>query len=528
MMMNNNMKRFLISLGFGLIAVSVAAKVYTATDKACYIAGESILCSVFCSDADALAYVELYGDEGFVCQTKIALDSGRGGGSLQLPVTIPTGNYCLVSYTASGSADRQTLAIFNCFSTARCKSVRVDNSVELSRPGVREVPSFGLKYSVEDGHLLVENTSSKAFSGYLSLVLDDCLESQYDDKSHSITFFTPDRLSQREAAAANARGGERDGDVIRGRIAGPDAESVVKVEALTALISFPGSMTDIYSARMNDDCTLVIPTENVYGNRDIACTLYGLPEGSRCHIELEPERFSGPVPDIPAMVLSNSMAGALNARAAALVAQNRDSVTVTLPVRRPHFFFERERRVFHLDDYNRFPTMEEEFVEILKLIRGVKRDGVRVIQVASHDDAHDVNAFAWGNSLVMIDGVPVFDHSIVWNYDPALVSDVEIFPYSYALGFRKYEGVVNFKTFKGNLPGVVFDDNVRFYDFVGCSFPTVHHGTNTLWWHPLVELEPGAVLRLDCSGAAAGQYKITAEGIAADGSIMNLSGVISL
>lgn len=527
-MMNNTMKRLLVSLGLGLIALSAAAKVYTATDKTCYLAGESIFCSVFCSDADALAYVELYGDEGFVCQTKIAMDSGRGGGSMQLPVTVPTGNYTLVSYTASGSYDSQALAIFNCFSTVRCKSVTVDNSVELPQPASSVLPSFGLKYHMENGCLYVENASPKAFKGYLSVAVDDGLEDLYRDKTHSITSFIPERLSLRDETAANAEGGERDGDVIRGRLVGPDAQSVVNMETLTALISFPGSMTDIYSARINDDCTLVVPTENVYGNRDVACTVYGLPEGSRCHIELDPERFSGTLPEIPAMVLSSSMSGALNARAMAFVGQKLDSVGVSLPVRRTHFFFDREKTVFHLDDYNRFPTMEEEFVEVLKMIRCVKKDGVRVIQTACHEDAHSINSFTWGNSLVMIDGVPVFDHSIVWNYDPALVKDVEIYPYTYALGYRKYEGVVNFKTFKGNLPGVVFDDNVRFYDFVGCSFPAVHHGKNTLWWHPLLELEPGGVLKLDCTDAVPGRYKITAEGIATDGSIVNLSGVVSL
>ena len=51
---------------------------------------------------------------------------------------------------------------------------------------------------------------------------------------------------------------------------------------------------------------------------------------------------------------------------------------------------------------------------------------------------------------LMIDGVPVFDHELFMNYDPALVKAVEVYPSVYSFGDRSYEGGANFVTFKGN------------------------------------------------------------------------------
>ena len=63
-------------------------------------------------------------------------------------------------------------------------------------------------------------------------------------------------------------------------------------------------------------------------------------------------------------------------------------------------------------------------------------------------------------SLILVDGVPVFNHSLVYNLDPALVKSVEVYPYYCTFGHLMYSGVANFVTFKGDLGGIRFGDNM--------------------------------------------------------------------
>ena len=83
-------------------------KLFIQTDKTFYLAGETIWFKIFCVDANVhrplslskIAYVELIGkDQKSILQTKIALDSGMGWGSMTLPTSLVTGNYLFRGYT---------------------------------------------------------------------------------------------------------------------------------------------------------------------------------------------------------------------------------------------------------------------------------------------------------------------------------------------------------------------------------------------------------------------------------------------
>ena len=91
---------------------------------------------------------------------------------------------------------------------------------------------------------------------------------------------------------------------------------------------------------------------------------------------------------------------------------------------------------------------------------------------------------------------------------------VEVYPYKYNMGGRDFDGVVNLVTFSGNMPGVLFDDNVRIYGFHGCSWPQEHRGRETLYWHPLASLEPGGEMAIPSEGLEEGvTYTLSVEGV---------------
>ena len=84
-------------------------KLFLASDKAFYVAGEIIWFKIYCVDANdhcpidvsKVAYVEiLSADNKAILQAKIELKEGLGHGSLQLPFDISTANYTIRAYTA--------------------------------------------------------------------------------------------------------------------------------------------------------------------------------------------------------------------------------------------------------------------------------------------------------------------------------------------------------------------------------------------------------------------------------------------
>lgn len=505
------MKR-IISACLALLAMSAVlhAKIYTATDKNCYVAGETVYCSVFSSDADAVAYLSLLNSAVPETTAKIALDNGRGGGMFTIPYTCPTGNYSLVTYTASGSVDTRVLSIFNTFST-----IRVPSGVTVSdrtSPVQRVMNSaYGLVLSSpSDSLLILENSSKMPVTACLSVCLADNIPSP---QSHTV--FPID------LPAGGQRAAETDGETVRAKVCGPDAG---KVNAdVTAILAVPGSKTDVYTAFTGEDGRVVFHTENIYGDVNVVCMLQGLPDNAVCHLELDLPKTPSSVYSIPSLVLSSDYASALIARREALAGELAcsDTLASSLPVRHPHFFMEHEPVSYVLDDYTRFPTMEEVFVEIIKDVRVHKSAGEYVIKVMTRDDALNV-APVWGNSLVLLDGVPVVNHEKIWNYDPALVKTIEIYPYSYSLGDKTYGGVMNFVTYKSNLAMMAFDDNVRIYDFKGCSFPMMHRDRHTLYWNPLITLSPGESVSVDLTSFPL-PFNAVAEGMTSDGKAVRSS-----
>ena len=137
-------------------------------------------------------------------------------------------------------------------------------------------------------------------------------------------------------------------------------------------------------------------------------------------------------------------------------------------------------------------------------------------------------------ALLMMDGVPVLDHEKILSYDPLLVKRIDIYPDSYFVGIRGFSGIVNFVTYKGTLPSMAFEDNVRIVDFQGTSFPLAYtcEGVGkdypdyrqTLLWHPLLELEPGESMEIDCKMPVySGRFEAVAEGLTASGGPVSAS-----
>lgn len=486
-----------------LVSCRLGAQAFIVTDKSCYIAGETVNCSAFCPKGASVLFVELFSSEGPALKGRIAVRDGRGGGSLRLPLTLPTGNYRLVSRPQGGeTAGGPVISVINTFTAAR-----VEGGVEIV--GDEEYGSYGYVpadtgYGISAGEgLSIVNTCADSVKICVSLTRKDALRSP---ARHTVADLASLRMPSLAGDAS------RSGEVVKAVLAGPGSGQALSSGSVCALIAVPGSKTDCYSSPPAEDGTVEFRTENIYGEKDIVCMLTGLPEGCDCHLELC-DPFEGmEAGAIPPLRLCRSLEGDLLRRSALLRSSASDRTAVSLPSPREHFFLRHEAVTYLLDDYTRFPTMPEVFVEITPELKLRRQGGVWQLFVIMEMSVSDEPP-VWGAALAMIDGVPVPDQNLVATYDPSLVKAIEIYPHRYKLGAEEYEGVVNFVTFKRNMPGLALPDDVRIYSWQGAALPYAAGGGDTLWWHPLIELAPGEsfTLPVDASGAGA-PLLLSAEG----------------
>ena len=563
-----NRYRFLLILSL-LAAVSPALRgqeerlrerVYVSTDREVYVAGDAVWMSAYCVDAvsgrlstfSKTAYVEIHSPSGMVQTAKLALDGGRGAGRLTLPNTLPTGNYRLLAYTQLGASEEgfdpqtgaRTLSVFNTFSTERLPdavtvAAEPPQAAGLPQAGPLEVRTAGAASPRGTTRISVTNNGSSTIRFNLGVRHEDGIPAPQGQRIGDFV----GGLKHLPALRGFREGfhPEYEGEIIRARVSGTDEAGLREVSQKFAFISAPGSGENIYTESIGTDGQTAFYTSNIYGDHEMFLEIEGVDRERVCHLELVSPFLDLQPGDIPALTLSPSYAKALETRSFGMQLEkifDADTLYEALPLRE-HLVLDRQKCIrYNLDDYTRFPVMEEIFVEFIPEMRTRRVDGVQQIQVRVSDMLNNYY-FPSGTALVLLDGVPVLDHAKILAYDPLLVKRIDIYPDSYLFGIRGFSGIVNFVTYKGTLPSLQFEDNVRIVDYQGCSLPLAYTCAGvgrdypdfrqTLYWHPLLTLGPGETLEVECKTPAyGGRFEAVAEGLTEAGAAVAAHATLSV
>ena len=523
-------------------------RVYLSTDRDVYVAGDAVWLSAWCVDAGSgrlsgfskTAYVEIHSADKLVQTAKIALDGGRGAGRLFLPTTLPTGNYRLFAYTRLGASEEgfdpltgaRTLSVFNTFSTERA-----EGGVEVVRqaPQPHSVPTAGaLSVQAADAsaagsaRIRLTNNGTEPVRFSLSVRHDDGIPAP--DGAHIADFVRGTRSLPAPRGFDAAVIPEYEGEIIHARVTGTDAAGLRAVEGKYAFISSPGSGENIYTESVGSDGTALFFTSNIFGDREMFLEIQDVDRDNICHLELVSPFLDLPAGELPPLPLYEGWSRALELRSLGMQLEKNfdaDTLYTALPAKVHRIFDERECSTYILDDYTRFPLMEELFIEFIPELRIRRVNGRRELQVHISDHLGNYS-FLNSASLVLLDGIPVLDQEKIFAYDPLLVHHIDIYPDSFFLGIRSFTGVVNFVTYKGTLPSMQFEDNVRVVDFPGCSLPLAYTCAGvggdypdyrqTLYWHPLLTLAPGESATVECKTPAySGRFEVFAEGLSEAG-----------
>lgn len=126
-------------------------------------------------------------------------------------------------------------------------------------------------------------------------------------------------------------------------------------------------------------------------------------------------------------------------------------------------FYGKPSIAYLLDDYVRFPTLEDVFREYMPGI--IVRRQSKKAQLYILNNASEM--FFEQEPLILLDGMPVLDVDMLLHTDAAMVKKVSMVYHKYFIGPVVYTGIVDISTFKGNFGGFDIDPKALVIDYEG-------------------------------------------------------------
>jgi hypothetical protein len=193
-------------------------------------------------------------------------------------------------------------------------------------------------------------------------------------------------------------------------------------------------------------------------------------------------------------------------------------------------FYNKADKSYKLDDYVRFPTMEEVLREYVSEV------SVDIKKKAYHLKILDpeLKQFYTSPPLILVDGVPVFDDGDkIIKYDPLKIERLNVVNTTFFYGPTVFKGIASFKTYKGDFAGSEMNPLATVADYEGLQlqrefYSPMHNGDksdiripdfrNTLYWAPNVSTSKDGKATLNFySSDLSGRYKVVIQGVSDGG-----------
>lgn len=192
-------------------------------------------------------------------------------------------------------------------------------------------------------------------------------------------------------------------------------------------------------------------------------------------------------------------------------------------------FYGKPDETYFLDDFTRFPVMEEVMREYVKGVWVRKRQNEFYFMVLDN-----VNKAVFDqNPLILLDGVPVFRINDIMNINPLKIKKIDVLTKQFFHGKTAYAGIVSFTTYSNDLAGIKMDRRNLVVDYEGLQqkrvfFTPVYETErqrsnhlpdqrNVLLWIPSLDIPAGSTT-IDCfTSDLPGSYEINVQGISEKG-----------
>jgi len=542
----------LLFLCFSLKAEDrVYERVYVHTDKDCYVAGEDILLKFYVINSNfqpsvlsKTGYVEICDTVKPQIQLKVALEKGQGAGKIKIPTDIPSGIYRLSGYTRYMRNEGENvffskqIAIINAgqqiADPKRFELVeQYENIQSLQNAQPEETEPANLSIT----------TDKKEYGNRQKVILDlnnipdnaaDLVISVSRDDSIA---FIPE--INRQAWLAQVKDTfrfsgqwlpEYEGHIITGRII-PETHE----QKFLANLSFVGKDIRYFNGQINsNDGTVSFYTTNVNGNQQVVTSIVSILYNKVPYrIDLT-SPFCEYLPvSLPVLQIYPNENRLLERYIGAQIQGKTDNDLFINSIQPSGYCDFQPVKTYDLDQYTRFGSISETILEFIARLRVEKIKGERVISEYMDDEKQ------FGlRTLVLLDGVPVYNHEDILQYNPLYIKTINIYDGRYTFSGENFEGIVSFLTREGDLPFFQLSAGAQLFNYdcpqLPASFKTSDYSVaqiknsrkpdfrHTLYWNPFVEFNKDSPVNLSFyTSDLCGEFKVTVEGITTDGKMIH-------
>ena len=399
---------FVPSIFAANVPASQASGARAETDRPWYLAGEAMTVSI-AADHAMIAYVELCDTHGLVAGTMVSLKGGEGTGTIELPSNLHSGYYALSVYTRDNAhVTRQLVAVINPLHK------RVDDDIE-----------------------------------WIKITHPDSLS--YDSESEK------EEWIEKEVDVC-----ETEGHIVKARVKNVTENHFWGSDIIPSM-SIVGKQIHYFEGKMVDDSTAVFYTYGIHGRQPLVLSAVSS-TGVSLPIEVI-SPFATLLPkQLPHLVFHYNR-HEVETRS---LDMQRHQMAIAHADDRPSdyddtAFGTKPDLTYNLDEYRQFLTIREVLLEYVVCVEKKKVNGVQKLLVRIEPDRYD-NILS---SLVLIDGVPVFDIERLLNYDARRIHYINIYGGQYTFGHDIYNGILSFVTRSGRLTNYPIEPNMQYleYDF---------------------------------------------------------------
>jgi len=296
---------------------------------------------------------------------------------------------------------------------------------------------------------------------------------------------------------------EREGHIISGLIT--NTQTKLPVQNITAYLSVPGKHFKLYGASSDRNGKLRFTTKDLFGSQEMVIQT-NTRKDSLYRIDIEsPFSKQYSTHPFPPFTIASNVSGLLADQSVSMQVQNifaPDKRTrFKAPVRDTIVFYQSPDITYLLDNFTRFPTIEEVIREYVPKAAVRKRNGKRILLAI---DTPNEKLFE-NEPLVLLDGLPVFNTEKFLAYDPLKIQKLEVVARRYFWGPLITEGILNFSTYTHNLSGFALDPQSVIMEYEGLQLQREFYAPvydnenqqnsripdlrNVLFWSPEVQTD---------------------------------------
>jgi hypothetical protein len=322
---------------------------------------------------------------------------------------------------------------------------------------------------------------------------------------------------------------EARGHILTGQIL--DINSSKPVQGISGYLSSPSKYVQLYSSFSNEKGKVLFETFNLEGSKKLIAHTGNYQNTT--HLEIE-SPYSDKYLDLkyPILSLPENVTKSLTERSLSMQVEDifyRGRVKTITANHDSSAFYGIASESYLLDDYTRFPIMEEVLREYVKGVRLRKKDDQFIFKVLNAPK----NQIFEEEPLVLLDGVPITNINSIMEMDPLKIKSLDVVTNRYYFGKFVFSGIVSFRTYKGDLAGYQFDPGTIVIDYEGLQskkeFFSPKYETsvekesrlpdqrNLLYWAPDVNISSQSVPIEFYSSDQNGEYEAVLQGMSSTG-----------